>query len=465
MTILYILIGILIGVALGFMAATNGKQKMTVEIKQAESEKNMLAQLKDKDIAQAQQKADEYKNELEKQKNEFSTKIGTLEDTNRRLLTDKTAAESEIKNLREKLQSQMQEMEQRHEQMMKEFENLSNKVLRDHSDDFSRLGQDAIRKIVDPFAKDLEDFHKKVDNYYSDETKQRSSLEGVIKTLSEQNQKISEDASNLANALRGETKIQGNWGEDILNTILENSGLIMGEQYFPQETIADVNGNKIIGEMGKKMIPDMIVKLPHDQKLIIDSKVSLTAYIDYVNTEDKEIQKARLKDHVASVKKHIDELSTKDYSRYIDNAPDFVMMFIPHENAYYAAIQAEPNLWNYAYGKGVILMNSTNLITAIKLASDLWARDSREKNYTKVVEMATKMYDKFVGFTEELTNIGDQLNKAKSSYDTAMRRFTLGNGSVTGWVEKLKNMNIVTSNKQLKIKSEQKELEDTKGDV
>lgn len=228
----------------------------------------------------------------------------------------------------------------------------------------------------------------------------------------------------------------------ILTDILQRSGLKEGEQYFPQDSLRDENGQLLKSDDGQAMRPDMIVVYPGNRKIIIDSKVSLTAYSDYVNAEDREVEKQKLKEHLASMKKHIDELSAKDYSKFDDESPEFVMMFIPNESAYYTAVKADPNLWNYAYQKKVVLMNQTNLITALRLALDLWRRDAQEKNIMEIVKVGSDLYDKFVLFTDNFSKVGDSLEKAQQSYNDALGQLSTGKGNLIGRAERLRGLGI-----------------------
>ena len=301
---------------------------------------------------------------------------------------------------------------------------------------FTKLNEEKVKALLEPLGKEIIAFQKKVD----DESKERFSLANEVKKLVLKNDAMSEVAINLTKALKGESKTQGNWGEMILESILEKSGLRKDEQYFMEHQLQDTEGNALRSESeGKKMRPDAVIKYPDDRNVIVDSKVSLSAFtraIDALNDED---YASAITQHILSVKAHINALSTKGYDDY-SSSLDFVLMFVPSEPAYIAAMQADPELWNYAYDRRILLQSPTNLITSLKLIEELWKRETHNQNAQAIAKRGAKLYDKFVGFVENLQDVGKALDKAKDKYDQGFRQLSTGRGSLVTQAGQLKKM-------------------------
>lgn len=345
--------------------------------------------------------------------------------------------------LSENMEVQKQEVQRIRQEMNNEFKVLANEILQEKSKSFSEMNHERLAEILNPLKERLEGFKKTVEETYNNEARERFSLKEQIKELVERSESIGAEAKQLTHALRGDSKIQGDWGEMILESILEKSGLEKDREYFVQETLRDEEGHTIQGSDGRKMRPDVIIRYPggENHQMVIDSKVSLTAYVNYVNAEDADEARLALKQHLVSVRKHIDELAGKSYQDYVGKG-DHVMMFIPNEAAYLAAMQVDHALWQYAYEKKVLLLSPTNLIAALKLVADLWQRDKQTRNAIDIAEEGGKLYDKFAGFVDDMEKIGKSLNTTAMAYTDAMKKLKTGNGNLIGRVEKLKVMGV-----------------------
>ena len=427
MEIIYIMIGIVVaGAAAWWITSLTYKSKYAPE--KASYQAN---------LATARETLQQARKEQEQLRKEIKDKTDELNEAGRRL------AELSANNraLAEKLETQKKEIEEMAKKFNLEFENIANKILEEKTQKFTKQNKENLETILKPLGENIETFKKKVEEVYDKESKERFSLGAKIKDLVELNQKISEEANNLAKALKGSSKTQGDWGEMILENILEQSGLVKDREYFVQEFLKDEDGNFIKNLEGRKLQPDIIIRYPDDRKVIIDSKVSLTAYARYTNTEDPEEQQKAVREHVLSVRKHIDELSNKSYQDFIATL-DFVMMFVPNEPAYFLALQNDPELWNYAYRKRIILISPTNLIAALKLIVDLWKREYQNQNALEIAERGAALYDKFVGFVDNLQNIGLHIEKTQKSYEAAMSQLKDGRGNLIGQAEKLRVLGV-----------------------
>ncbi|MGU3374128.1 DNA recombination protein RmuC [Chryseobacterium sp. M5A1_1a] len=345
-------------------------------------------------------------------------------------------------SLQKSLSTQKEEITKIQEESKLQFENLANKILEEKTEKFTTLNQNNLKNILDPFQEKIAELKNRVNEAYEKENKERFSLSEKVKELAELNQQISEDAKKLTRALKGESKTQGNWGEMILESILEKSGLVKGREYFLEHELRDEDNKALFSEFsGKKMRPDAVVKYPDERNVIIDSKVSLTAFTELVDETDQDVYMMKLNQHLGSIKNHITQLSQKAYDDY-GKSLDFVMMFIPSEPAYIAAMQADQNLWNYAYDRRILLLNPSNLITSLKLIADLWKREYQNKNSLEIAERGAKLYDKFVGFVDNLEKVGRNLDLAKNVYNDAYKQLYTGNDNLVIQTQKLKSLGI-----------------------
>lgn len=399
--------------------------------------KTELAKISAENIAQNQKITEQSELNL-KQNNE----IRDLQHEKNNLIALKSELSAQNESLQKLLDSQKQEIVKIQEEAKLQFENLANKILEEKAEKFTTLNQNNLKTILEPFQEKISELKNRVNEAYEKENKERFSLAEKVKELAELNQQISEDAKKLTRALKGESKTQGNWGEMILESILEKSGLVKGREYFLEHQLTDENNKVIFSEFsGKKMRPDAVIKYPDERNVIIDSKVSLTAFTELVDETDSEVYTMKLNQHLSSVKNHIQQLSQKAYDDY-GKSLDFVMMFIPSEPAYIAAMQADQNLWNYAYERRILLLNPSNLITSLKLIADLWKREYQSRNAMEIAERGAKLYDKFVGFVENLEKIGKNIDNAKSSYNDAFKQLSTGNDNLIVQTQKLKALGI-----------------------
>ena len=375
--------------------------------------------------------------------NEVTEEIKRSKKDNEELLSQNKQLEKELSLANAALETQKREIETLRKQFTAEFEIIANKILDEKSEKFTKLNKENLANILNPLGDNIELFKKKIQEVYDTEAKERFSLGKEVARLVELNQKISEEANNLTNALKGNSKIQGDWGQMILENILEQSGLVKGVGYSVQEFLKDDDGNYLKNEEGNKMQPDVIINYPDNRKVIIDSKVSLTAYTRYNESTDENDRKIALDEHLRSVKKHIDELSRKNYADFAPSL-DFVMMFVPNEPAFLLALKSDNELWSYAYNKRVLLISPTNLIAILKMIADLWKRELQNRNAQEIADRGAALYEKFANFVENFSDIGTTLDRAKKSYNTAFNQLTQGRGNLIRQAEMLKELGIKT---------------------
>ncbi|MCD4773732.1 MAG: DNA recombination protein RmuC, partial [Bacteroidales bacterium] len=386
----------------------------------------------EKDISEEKNKT--YVEEIDRYKIETENKEKLIIELNKDLATKN----ANFANLTEKLSEQKKEVDNLQERFKTEFKNLANEILEEKTKKFTEQNKSNLDIILKPLSEKIKDFEKKVEETYDKESKQRFSLKEEIKRLEELNQQVSNDTINLTKALKGESKTQGNWGEVILESILERSGLVKDREYFVQQSFTD--------EKGKRLQPDVVIVYPGNRSLVCDSKVSLTAYERYVSAENDTAKESALKEHINSIKNHVNELSQKNYQDiYQLKSLDFVMMFLPVEPAYLVAIQKNSELWNYAYDKRILLISPTNLIAALKMIESMWRQEYQSKNVMEIARQSGDLYDKFVGLFEDLVDVGKKLNATKTSYDASMNKLYTGKGNLVKRVEKIRKLGAKTS--------------------
>jgi len=378
------------------------------------------------DTPEFQEKAEaleKYKKIIEGERNELAIKLAKAEERVENARTAYTDLKTSIANMGETYKA--------------EFKNVANEILEQKSKNLEETSNKNIKTLLDPLNKDLKDFKDKVDKVYNDEARERHSLESQVKMLVQTSTQVSQQAENLTNALKGNVKQQGNWGEMILSSILENSGLTENREYFLQEFIKDKSGEIIKDDNGNALQPDVTIHYPDERKVIVDSKVSLVAWEKYMTETDVTTQKQALEAHIRSLKAHIDGLSKKNYPKYA-KALDHVILFIPIEPAFLEAVKEDTGLWKYAYDKKVLIVGPTNLLLVLKIVADIWQIEKQSKNAIEIAEKAGELYDKLFGFIESMEDVGAGLNKANQNYEKAMGQLSTGKGNAIKKAEELK---------------------------
>lgn len=340
--------------------------------------------------------------------------------------------EAEIANLREKLEEQKKQLEELQQTFTKEFENLANKILEEKSVKFTEQNQKNIKNILQPLQERIQLFEQKVDLTHKENIRQNATLREQLQNLQNQNLKITQEAENLTRALKGDSKMQGNWGELVLERVLEKSGLEKDREYSVQQSFTREDGSRVL--------PDVIINLPNGNKMIVDSKVSLTDYERYVNAEEAQ-REGFLKEHVNSLRRHVEQLSAKKYEDlYEMESPDFVLMFVPIETAFSIAINADSDLYNKAFERNIVIVTPSTLLATLRTIDSMWSNEKQRRNAVEIARQAGALYDKFEGFVSDLTKVGKKMDEAKDEYKGAMNKLVEGRGNILTSIEKLKKM-------------------------
>jgi DNA recombination protein RmuC len=428
MDVISVAVGIIVGAVVSFIVLSlvnKTKSVSRLEFENLSSELNQartdlaVSQGRENDRAEALARTNDEKESLAKQFNELNASNAVIT--------------AELRAAKENLERQKKEIETLHEQTLLQFEKLANEILETKSRKFAAANQENIERILQPLGKEISEFKRKVEETYDKEAKERFSLSEKVADLIQHTGKISEEANNLAAALKGQAKRQGDWGEIILERVLEAAGLERGREYEVQGSFR--------GEDGNLLRPDVLVHLPDNRTVIIDSKVSLNAYESFCSSDEEEQQKAFVRNHLQSIYSHIDSLHEKKYDQ-ISSSLDFTMMFVPIEPAYHLAVQCDDQLWDKAYKKRIILISPTNLLAVIKLISDLWSRDRQSKQAMNIAKRGQALYDKLIGFLDTFGDVGVQLGKAQKAFDTATSQLKQNKGNVIWQAEQLKAMGI-----------------------
>ncbi len=419
MELIITIVGILLGIFIGFFF---GKKTASSDVEKIEIGKNTEIQYLNSQIQ-------ELKLKINKEEAQLQNVLNELGDTKNELVRKET----DFDNLLERAKEQKTELTELQEKFTKEFENLANKILEEKTLKFTEQNKENIKNILTPLQEKIQSFEKKVEDTHKDSLEKSAMLRQQIMGLKEMSEQMSKETINLTKALKGDSKMQGNWGELILEKVLEKSGLEKDREYFTQNSFTNEEGNRIQ--------PDVIINLPDGKKMIVDSKVSLTAYEKLVNEENEELKNQFLKEHVTSVKRHVEQLSEKRYQDiYQIESPDFVLLFIPIEPAFALALQEDITIYNKAFEKNIIIVTPTTLLATLRTIDSMWINQKQQENAFEIARQAGALYDKFEGLVTDLIKIGKKMDEAKVEYSGAMNKLTEGKGNLVNSVEKLKKM-------------------------
>lgn len=416
--IIYLIIALVflaIGFIIGKLLTKNTSEKVTSELEV----RNKLL-LEEKQLNELNvNKLIQEKNSLNEEKHQIDIRLAQKV--------------SEFHNLEEKLQENKAEVEKLQEKFSKEFEILASKILEEKSVKFTEQNKENLKNILSPLQEKIQTFERKVEDTHKESIDYHAALRQQIVGLKDLNLQMSKDTINLTKALKGDSKTQGNWGELVLERVLEKSGLEKDREYFVQQSFNN--------EEGKRILPDVVIHLPDGKKMVIDSKVSLTAYEQFVNTDDDNEKFQFLKEHVNSLKRHIEQLSEKRYEDiYKIESPDFVLLFIPIEPAFAVALNTDNQLYNKAFEKNIVIVTPTTLLATLRTIDSMWNNEKQQRNAIEIARQAGALYDKFEGFIADLTNVGKKMDEAKAEYRGAMNKLFEGKGNLIVSVEKLKKM-------------------------
>ena len=395
----------------------------------SQSEKNIL-----------EEKLNGLKEQFQTEKISFEKNLLQINTEKEQIRTEKEVAniqlakkEADFDSLLEKNKDQKQEVEQLQEKFTKEFENLANKILEEKTNKFTEQNKENMKNILTPLQDKILHFEKKVEDTHKESIDYHAALRQQILGLSEMNAQMSKETLNLTKALKGDSKMQGNWGELVLERVLEKSGLEKGREYEVQQSFTTTEGNRVF--------PDVVINLPDGKKMIVDSKVTLTAYERYINEDDEDLKAQHLKEHVIAIKRHVEQLGDKNYhDLYQIESPDFVLLFIPMEPAFALALNEDTTLYNKAFEKNIVIVTPATLLATLRTIDSMWANQKQQENALEIARQAGALYDKFEGFVTDLIKIGKKIDESKVEYSGAMNKLVEGKGNLITSVEKLKKM-------------------------
>ena len=425
MEIVYLLIGLIVGFVIAFFFL---KSKKTIPAEEANQLNEQINSLK---IEAG--KFSERNKLLEADKSSLQSDLKSEREKSEKLTSENSSLKSDYLNLQTKLSEQKGEIEELQQKFTKEFENLANRIFKEKADEFSKQSRTNLQEILNPLKERFTEFQSKVEETNKESIRGHASLREQLQMLKEMNQQITQEAKNLTEALKGQSKTQGNWGEFILENILEKSGLVKGREYVVQESITS--------ESGRRFQPDVIIKLPENKSIVIDSKVSLVAYEKFVSSDDEHQKQLALREHINSIRSHTKNLSSKNYQNlYRLESLDFVLMFMPIEPAFALAVQNDPSIFNDAFEQNIVIVSPSTLLATLRTISSIWRQEKQNRNALEIAKQSGDMLDKFTSFVEDLISVGKSLVSTKDNYDKAMNKLTDGRGNLINRAEKIKQL-------------------------
>lgn len=425
MEIVYLIIGLVIGFVIAFLFL---KSKKTVSVEEVNRLNEQINTLKVETG-----KLTERITLLDKDKSSLQAELKTEREKSEKLTSENSSLKSDYANLQTKLSEQKEELEKLQEKFTKEFENLANRIFEEKGNKFTEQNKEKLSEILNPLRDKISEFERKVEETNKESIKGHASLKEQLQMLKEMNQQITQEAKNLTTALKGQSKTQGNWGEFILESILEKSGLVKGREYVVQESITS--------ESGKRFQPDVIINLPENKSIIIDSKVSLIGYEKFISEEDEHQKQLGLREHINSIRSHIKSLSGKNYQNlYQLESLDFVLMFMPIEPAFALAVQQDSSLFSDAFEQNIVIVSPSTLLATLRTIASIWRQENQNRNALEIAKQSGDMLDKFTAFVDDLISVGKGLMAAKDNYDKAMNKLVDGRGNLVNRAEKIKKL-------------------------
>lgn len=384
-------------------------------------------------LEQMKQQAVNDRLSFEKQISQVQAERESLRDAKEAIAVQLSKKETDFDNLLERMREQQREATDLREKFTKEFENLANKIMEEKSAKFTEQNRENLKTILSPLQEKIHLFEKKVEDTHKESIDYHAALRQQILGLREMNEQMSRETLNLTKALKGDTKMQGNWGELVLERVLEKSGLEKGREYYVQQSH--------VTDEGARILPDVVINLPDGKKMIVDSKVSLVAYERFVNEEDETLRALHLREHCNSIRRHVDQLSEKNYhDLYRIESPDFVLLFIPMEPAFACALNEDASLYNKAFERNIVIVTPTTLLATLRTIDSMWTNQKQQENAYEIARQAGALYDKFEGFVNDLTKVGNKMKDAQAEYQNAMGKLVDGRGNIIVSIEKLKKM-------------------------